>query len=117
VDEVIIGAPWVISEELIASMNIQVVVRGTTCDLTDAQGHSRLGLQYDALTASDAREEAYAVPARLGCLVTMPSPKTLTALDIVSRILGQRDMFQARYEKKAASEEVYIKNKTYVQEG
>ena len=97
-------------------MNIQAVVRGTTCDLTDAQGHARLGLQYDVLTAIDAREEAYAVPSRLGVLVTMDSPKTLTALDIVSRILGQRDMFQARYEKKAASEELYVKQKVYVEE-
>ena len=115
-DEGIIGAPLVISEELIKSMNIEVVVRGTTCDLTDARGHARLGLQFDAVTASDAREEAYAVPARLGILREMPSPETLTALDIVSRILAQRDMFQARYEKKAASEETYVKNKVYVQE-
>ncbi len=116
VDEVIIGAPLIISEELIKSMNIRVVVRGTTCDLTDAEGHARLGLEYDALTASDAREEAYAVPKRLGLLKTMDSPKTLTALDIVSRIFEQRDMFQGRYEKKAKSEEAYVKSKAYVQE-
>ena len=116
VDEVIIGAPWVISRELITSMNIQAVVRGTTCDLTDADGHARLGLHYDVQTALDAREEAYSVPARLGILKTMPSPETLTALHIVSRILKQRDMFQARYTRKAASEETYIQNKQYVQE-
>jgi len=106
----------VITEELIKNMNIQCVVRGTTCDLTDAVGHARLGLQYDALIASDAREEAYAVPSSKGLLVTIPSPKTLTALDIVSRILAQRETYQVRYEKKAANEESYNKNKTYVKE-
>lgn len=29
VDEVILGAPWVITEDLIKSMNISVVVKGT----------------------------------------------------------------------------------------
>ena len=115
-DEVIIGAPWVISEELIKSMNIDVVVRGTTCDLTDAVGHAKLGLHYDAITASDAREEAYTVPFKLGILKTMDSPRGLTALDIICRILAQRDLFQARYEKKSASEESYVKNKVYVEE-
>ena len=113
----IIGAPWIISEDLITSMNIKAVVRGVTCDLTDAQGHARLGLEYDAQTSSDAREEAYAVPARLGLLRTMPSPRCLTALDIVARIINQRDMFQARYEKKSKTEEAYVKGKTYVVEG
>jgi hypothetical protein len=34
----------------------------------------------------------------------------------VGRILAQRKVFQARYEKKAAKEDDYIKGKTYVQE-
>ncbi len=112
----IIGAPWIISEDLITTMNVKAVVRGVTCDLTDAQGHHKLGLEYDAQTSSDAREEAYAVPAKMGILKTMPSPRCLTALDIVARILQQRDMFQARYEKKSKTEDAYVKQKSYVAE-
>ncbi len=60
--------------------------------------------------------EAYAVPARLGILRTFTSPRTLSALNIMERIRGQRDSYQARYESKSRKEEDYVKGKTYVQE-
>jgi cytidyltransferase-like protein len=116
VDEVIIGAPLVITADLITSMKIDVVVRGTTCDLTDKDGHERLDFDFDASSARYVREEAYAVPARLGILRTIPSARTLTALHIVARIMAQRDAFQRRYVAKAAKEEAYTAGKVYVAE-
>ena len=116
VDEVIIGAPLAITQDLITSMNIDVIVRGTTCDLTDKDGHDRLDFDYDAQSASYVREEAYAVPAKLGILRTIPSRRTMTALQIVARIMSQRDNFTKRYEVKAAKEAAYVAQKTYVVE-
>jgi hypothetical protein len=37
-------------------------------------------------------------------------------MDIIARIIAQRDQFQARYEKKSASEADYSKQKSYVEE-
>ena len=116
VDEVIIGAPLVITQDLITSMNIDVVVRGTTCDLTDKDGHERLDFDYDEKSAGFVRAEAFAVPAKLGILRTLPSRRTLTALQIVARILAQRESFQLRYESKAAKEAAYVAGKVYVEE-
>ena len=110
------GAPLVITQDLITSMNIDVVVRGTTCDLTDKDGHERLDFDFDATSARYVREEAFAVPARLGILRTIPSTRTLTALHIVARIMAQRESFQRRYVAKAAKEEAYNAAKVYVAE-
>lgn len=64
----------------------------------------------------DALKEAYAVPARMGILSTFSSPRSMTALNIVERILAQRNTYQARYEAKSAKEADYVKNKEYVEE-
>lgn len=118
VDEVIIGAPWNISEDLIKSMNISTVVKGTACDIGNRSAHNALGLEWAAEDVESALDHVYAVPRKLGLLVEIPSPHpTLTALNIVERIFAARAAFQARYEKKAAKEAAYYEqDKGYVQE-
>lgn len=116
VDEVIIGAPWVITEELIKTMNISTVVRGSISDYASAEGHEAMGWTYDAPRVATDIEDEYAVPKAQGILATFTSPRTLTALDIIIRIFDQRSMFQSRYDRKSKMETTYVQNKTYVQE-
>ena len=87
VDEVIIGAPYVIPEELIKSMNISLVLRGTVHDGTDVEGANQ-----------------YAVPKRLGIYKEFPSPNPLTTSDIVQRIVKNRLRYEERNRKKEAKE-------------
>jgi ethanolamine-phosphate cytidylyltransferase len=116
VDEVIIGAPFVMSEEMIRTMNISVVVRGTAADVLNKGAHEDLHLEFSDAKARDLFEAAYAVPKAKGMLREFASPSSLTALDIVHRIMAQREQFQKRYETKSKSEANYVANKTYVQE-
>lgn len=84
VDEVIIGAPWAVTEDMVRTMNISVVVRGTVSD------DSR---------ALEGENDAYKVPRDMGILKEFPSPSVLTVHDIIGRILSQREMWQTRYEQ------------------
>lgn len=116
VDEVIIGAPWVVTEEMITTMNITVVARGTTSDLRNEDGHHHMGWEYVPEEVDRLTDEAFAVPKRLGILRTFASPSPLTALHVIERIMKQREAFQSRYERKSKSEAAYVAQKTYVQE-
>jgi ethanolamine-phosphate cytidylyltransferase len=117
VDEVIIGAPWEITDDLIKTMNISVVVRGSMSDATNAAGHEHLGWVYKEREMAAALERAYAVPKAMGLLKSFESPMPLTALDIIDRILAARATFQKRYEKKSKMEEdYYSKSKEFIQE-
>jgi ethanolamine-phosphate cytidylyltransferase len=108
-DEVIIGAPLAVSEDMVRSMNIVVVARGSVSDARDA----RNGRREDAGGA----EDPYAVPARLGLLRGFASPSPITAYDVVDRVLRHRETFEARQKKKVASEAAYYTGaKTFVAE-
>jgi ethanolamine-phosphate cytidylyltransferase len=97
VDEVVIGAPLIITEDLIKSMNIHVVVKGTV-----SSGDT------------DVIDEALAVPRAMGILQVFESPTTLRVTDIIDRIMGQRETFLKRYEKKSKTEaEYYRSDKAY----
>lgn len=117
VDEVIIGAPWVIEADMIKSMNIAVVARGTVSDFENSEGYEHMGWRYSGEKVAKAMEQAFAVPKALGILRTFPSPSPLTAVSIIDRIMTSRTQFQARYEKKSRKEaEYYAHEKAYVRE-
>jgi ethanolamine-phosphate cytidylyltransferase len=101
-DEVIIGAPWVITEDLIKSMNISLVVCGTVDE--------------SLASFSDEAAIAYAVPKKKGILQQFVSPLTLTVDDIMQRIIRNRDRFETRFTAKKAKEEKYYTEKAFVQE-
>lgn len=91
VDEVIIGAPWAITEDFIKMQKIQVVVRGTICDA--------------AYKVSDQEyDEAFAAAAKLGILKSIKSPWNITTSGIVQRIIDNRSKFVERNSKKEAKE-------------
>lgn len=77
VDEVIIGAPWEVSKDLITTMNVGLVVHGT-----------HLTYQTDV--------DPYRVAKELGIYKEIESPSKLTTEEIVTRILKQRESYEKR---------------------
>jgi ethanolamine-phosphate cytidylyltransferase len=116
VDEVIIGAPFVITDELIKSMNISIVAKGTVSDIANSNGHSSMSLGFNQGNVESLFAKEYAVPFSRGILREFTSKSSLTALSVIERILAQRNAFQMRYDKKSKAEEDYIQTKGFVEE-
>jgi ethanolamine-phosphate cytidylyltransferase len=102
VDEVIIGAPWKLTKDMIKSMNISVVAHG---QVSDSDWH-----RYKP------DEDPYQVGRELGILHGIKSRSKLTTRDIVERILKRRTEFQVKHKKKSEKEEAYLAEKKFVQE-
>jgi len=88
VDEVIIGAPWTMTEDFIKSQRISVVVHGTVND------PAYVPQQDDPLE----------VARKLGILKTIVSPRKITTTEIVDRIIKNRQQYEERNKKKEAKE-------------
>jgi len=88
VDEVIIGCPWEITEELIKSQGINIVVQGTVVD--------------PAYINDEA--DPYAAPKKLGLYKEIESPNDMTTSTILSRILKNRQSYIERNLKKEKKE-------------
>jgi ethanolamine-phosphate cytidylyltransferase len=114
VDEVIIGAPFVVTEELIHTMNIAVVAKGTVSDMTNADGHRAAQLDFERADVGAVVQSEYAAPSRLGILREFASPSPLTALSIVTRIIEARDAYKRRHDKTSVAEANYLANKASV---
>jgi ethanolamine-phosphate cytidylyltransferase len=109
-NEVVIGAPAVITDDLIKTFNIAAVLRGTTVEGGDAPPSTSTR----PLTAGEA--DRYAVPRARGIFETFSSPSPLTAASLVDRIVANRTAYEARNAAKTASERAYYGQKTYVGE-
>lgn len=102
VDEVIIGAPTVIGEDLLRTFNISLVVRGS---VTETRAHG------------NGESARYALPRERGMFKLLPSPSGTTTVSIIQRIVDNRAAFEARNAKKVASETAYYTaSKDYVKE-
>ncbi|GMH28684.1 hypothetical protein Nepgr_030527 [Nepenthes gracilis] len=99
VDEVIIGAPWEVSKDMITTFNISLVVHGTVAESDDFQKE---------------KDNPYAVPITLGIFRVLESPLDITTTTIIKRIVSNNEAYQKRNEKKTVSEKKYYENKTYI---
>lgn len=103
VDEVIIGAPLHLTEDLLKTFNISMVVRGTVTETTD-----------DNAAVDPAR---YAVAKEKGMFKVIHSPSTMISGTIIHRIVANRQSFEAKHKRKAESEANYYEgNKGFVAE-
>jgi len=96
VDEVIIGAPWSISEEFIKSQRISVVARGSVND----PAYKVTSEEYD---------KAFEAARKMGILKDITSPVNITTSDIVKRIIDNRTKFVERNLKKEAKDAIETK--------
>lgn len=99
VDEVIIGAPWEVSKDMITTFNISLVVHGTVAEYNNFP---------------KGKEDPYAIPISLGIYEQLESPLDITTTTIIRRIVSNHEAYQKRNEKKAESEKRYYEDKTFV---
>ncbi|KAJ6331398.1 hypothetical protein OIU76_009886 [Salix suchowensis] len=99
VDEVIIGAPWEISKDMITTFNISSVVHGSIAENDDFQ---------------EECDNPYAVPISMGIFKVLDSPLDITTTTIIRRIVSNHEAYQKRNQKKGESEKRYYEDKTYV---
>lgn len=99
-DDVLIDAPFVITQEMVSSLRIDVVVKGSF----DAYGTAPAAVthkdgdeaQQEQCGAQPEEEDMYALPRRLKMLQTVPSSTDFSVLDFVDRIQDQRDKFATK---------------------
>ncbi|XP_020109808.1 ethanolamine-phosphate cytidylyltransferase-like [Ananas comosus] len=97
VDEVIIGAPWEVSRDMIATFNISLVVHGTVVECN-----------------SKSDIDPYATPKSMGIFRTIESPRNTTSMSVARRIIDNYETYEKRNLKKNASEERYYAEKKFV---
>lgn len=101
VDEVVIGAPSHLTEDIMTTFNIKLVVRGSVSETSPSGTYE---------------ESRYAIPMKAGCFKRISSPSPATAKNIMQRIVDRKKEFEARNQKKTKSEAAYQAQKTYVTE-
>uniref|UniRef100_A0A673XRJ0 ethanolamine-phosphate cytidylyltransferase n=1 Tax=Salmo trutta TaxID=8032 RepID=A0A673XRJ0_SALTR len=91
VSEVVIGAPYAVTRELLDHFKVDLVCHGKTEVHPDKDG-----------------SDPYAEPRKKGILHTVDSMNSLTTDSIVQRIIKNRLLFEARNQKKEAKEMAVI---------
>lgn len=99
VDEVIIGAPWEVTKDMITTFNISMVVHGTVSDS-------------DHLLCGEV--DPYAAPKSMGIFRTIESPRDTTTTSVAKRIIANHDTYMKRNKKKEASEKKYYAEKKFI---
>lgn len=87
VDDVIIGAPWVVSEAMMKQFNISVVVQGTL-----SKGYNNKII--------DDELDPYKEAKRLGKYKTVQSESQVTTEVFIERIIAERMRYLEIYKKK-----------------
>jgi len=93
VDDVLIDAPWHITSEMISSLGISEVVRGTNSD--------EIGKGYNSV------ESRYSYPKKIGIYNEIESPIDFNLSSIMKRIQTNQEMFSAKIAKKKKAENEY----------
>ncbi|KAI3443444.1 hypothetical protein Pfo_000109 [Paulownia fortunei] len=99
VDEVIIGAPWEVTKDMITTFNISLVVHGTI-----SENNPFL----------NGKSDPYVVPKSMGIFQMLESPKDITTTSIAQRIIANHEIYVKRNAKKEVSEKKYYAEKKYV---
>jgi len=99
VDEVIMGAPWVVSKEMITTMHISVIASAPNID-------------YSLKEAANNYVDPFQVAKELNIFHEIDTSKFLTTDTIIERILSNRQKMQAVYERKKIKEQNYVQEST-----
>lgn len=104
VDDVVVGAPWIITEDLIKSLKISIVVHGKDPKYDE-----------DYLISSES-DDPYSLPKKMGIYKELESGYDMNSEVLVKRVFEQRDHYMKKYLKKSTSEQGYYQIKEYMQE-
>jgi len=98
VDDVLIDAPYRVTPEMVASLNIVEVVHGTIGDDDEEFGSHHL-------------EERYAYPMEAGLFTKLDSPSDFNISTIMRRIQENQERFKAKIQKKKEAEADYYNDR------
>lgn len=96
VDDVLIDAPYTVTQDMIASLNISEVVHGTV---------------YDDIGSNRNDDSRYKEAKDAGLLAVLQSPCDFRLENIVHRIQDNQEAFQARFKRKTEAENDHYKEK------
>jgi len=89
VDEVVIGAPWSLTKEMIQMMKINIVVTGTVrTDIVD--------------------DDCFKIPKEMGIFKMIDSASSITTSTVIERILKNFELYDKRNKKKEEKESKLI---------
>jgi len=117
VDDVLIDAPWVITPEMVASLNISEVVHGTYCDDESDFNidHAMSGKKEEKNDRDSSwipsHDERYHYVKEAGIYKEIQSPTDFSLSTILHRIQSNQQMFQVKIAKKKKAESEYYKEK------
>jgi ethanolamine-phosphate cytidylyltransferase len=98
VDDIVIEAPYVITEDLIKSLNINKVVNVSSED--------------DSVLLEHAKVDQFEVPKRLGIYEELnQNPDELTVSKIAHRVAKNKEALELKFQKKSKSESAYYQQK------
>lgn len=98
VDDVVIEAPFIITEDLIKSLDISKVVHVVTDEDTVSEEHAKI--------------DPFEVPKKMGIYVELEKNENdVTVERIAARVLENKEALQLKFAKKSASESEYYENK------
>lgn len=109
VDEVVIGAPWVVTKDLITTLNLHIVASGSS---------TKMDQDVEASVSAGGAQmgDAYAIPKSMGIYREIDSTSSLTTEDVVRRLIKNRQEYEQRNAKRAPKEEKYNAQKTFIAE-
>ena len=108
VDEVVLGAPWVLKKDLITTLNIHVVASGS---------NTKFDQEIESSMSDKAQEDAYAVPKAMGIFQEIETTHSLNTDNVVHRLIENRLKYENRNAKRSVKELNYLSGqKTYIAE-
>lgn len=105
VDDVLIDAPYKITREMIASLNLSLVLHGAHRDENDEEDSWKGEGREGGMGCGD--EDPFAVPKEMGIFGDVSSDCALSVREIISRIQKNQELFVAKYSKKKVAEDEY----------
>ncbi|CAE8702666.1 unnamed protein product [Polarella glacialis] len=102
VDDVVLGAPWEINQDLLTTMNIQIVVIGRR-----SSGHP---------SSVKGVDERFSLPSIRGILQEVESGSDLSSAEICRRFVARREEIVQRNGKLLQKDLSYIEGRGYVPE-
>jgi len=101
VDDVIMGAPWEVTQDMIKTLNIGLVVQGSN---------------HKNASDENPSEDPYRVAKELGIYTEVESETMINTEDIVDRIVANRLQYVQRNKRMVENEVNYYAHKQYVAE-
>lgn len=105
VDEVVIGAPPVITKDLLTVLNVSTVTTASNTRLFD-----------EDTPANKARIDPYALPKSLGIFTEVPASESLDTNDVIQRIIDNRLKYEERNKSRSKKELNYLETRQTMEE-